>query len=163
MNAQLLQNSNDNFFDSLNINIIDFGFATPYIDLKSKVHLDKIQLDIFRGNMEFSSLNQMKFFSTSRRDDLIQLFYLLIYILKRGQMPGFDGCTDDQITSDFGKIFELKSTQKTKDLCFGNTKEFSKFKREIFSYRFQDTPDYTLLRRLLENARDSIQREEGGI
>ena len=90
MNSQLLQNSNDNFFDSLNINIIDFGFATPYIDLKSKVHLDKIQLDIFRGNMEFSSLNQMKFFSTSRRDDLISLFYFLNYLLNRGMLYGVD-------------------------------------------------------------------------
>ena len=93
----------------------------------------------------------------------MQLFYLLIYIIKRGQIPGFGGCTEGEITSDFEKIFELKCTQKTKDLCFKNTKDLSKFKREIFSYRFQDTPDYTLLRKLLENARDGTQREEGEV
>ena len=84
--------------------------------------MSKEQLDIFRGNIDFASLNQMKFHSTSRRDDLIQLFYLLVYMLKRGYMPGFMGCIlDDSIEKDFEMIFKVKITQKTKDLCFGNT------------------------------------------
>ena len=41
--------------------------------------------------MELGSLNQMKFHTTSRRDDLISLFYLLIFMLKGGEMPGFGG------------------------------------------------------------------------
>ena len=49
---------------------------------------------MFRGNMEFASPNQMKFYTTSRRDDLISLFYLMIYMLKRGQMPGFNRLTN---------------------------------------------------------------------
>ena len=38
---------------------------------------------------------------------------------------------------------------KTQDLCFGNTKDFDKLKREIFGYRFKDEPDYTLLKQML--------------
>ena len=84
-----LYTSKDDFFESIQINIIDFGNATSYIDDKTKEHIEKGRLETFRGNMELGSLNQMKFHTTSRRDDLISLFYLLIFMLKGGQMPGF--------------------------------------------------------------------------
>jgi len=35
------------------------------------------------------------------------------------------------------------------DLCFGNTKELSSFMKEVFSYRFKDTPRYDYLIDLL--------------
>jgi hypothetical protein len=36
---------------------------------------------MFQGNMLFSSVRQMEFRKTSRKDDLIALFYLMIYSL----------------------------------------------------------------------------------
>ena len=67
----------------------------------------------------------MKFQTTSRRDDLILLFYLLVYMLKGGQIPGHSGYnSDDSIEKDFEIIFKVKFTLKTKDLCFGNTSDF---------------------------------------
>ena len=50
--------------------------------------MPKTKKETFHGNVVFSSLNQLKFHATSRRDDLISLFYLLIYLLKQGNMPG---------------------------------------------------------------------------
>lgn len=44
--------------------------------------------------------------------------------------------------------------QTSKDLCFGNTRQLIKFKREVFSYHFEDTPDYQKLRRMLKELRD---------
>ena len=82
--------TNANFFDTLNINIIDFGFATSYIDHDTKKHMQKAHLKTFRGNVEFSSLNQMKFHTTSPRDDLISLFYLLVFIIKGGKLACID-------------------------------------------------------------------------
>lgn len=35
----------------------------------------------FRGNLIFSSVRQMEFFKTSRRDDLIAVFYLMFTML----------------------------------------------------------------------------------
>jgi len=51
-------------------------------------------------------------------------------------------------------IKEAKSSQRVKDVCFDNTKELSKFMREVFSYHFKDTPRYDYLRSLLQNLID---------
>lgn len=49
--------SNANFFEGLNINIINFGFASSYIDDDTKEHITKGSIKTFRGNFEFASLN----------------------------------------------------------------------------------------------------------
>ena len=49
------------------------------------------------------------------------------------------------------EIKEAKTSQRVKDVCFDNTRELSKFMREVFSYHFKDTPRYDYLRSLLHN------------
>ena len=106
VDSKQLNNSEENFFEKHKINIIDFGYATPYLNSETNEHFEKKRLDTFRGNMEFSSLNQMKFYSTSRRDDLISLFYLMVYLLKRGIIPGFGKRQNETSTQqDFEDIF----------------------------------------------------------
>ena len=104
VDSKQLNNSEENFFEKHKINIIDFGYATPYLNSETNEHLEKKRLDTFRGNMEFSSLNQMKFYSTSRRDDLISLFYLMVYLLKQGRIPGFGRRQNETSVSE---AFEL--------------------------------------------------------
>jgi serine/threonine protein kinase len=41
----------------------------------------------FEGDLAFSSLNQQEMNSTSRRDDIISLTYLLVFILNNCKMP----------------------------------------------------------------------------
>ena len=122
---------------------------SPFLDQETGEHLEKVQLDIFRGNMVFSSLNQLKFHSTSRRDDLISLFYLIVYLLKGGNLPGTNLKTNTDVNKEFQIIRDVKMKQRTADICFGNTKGLSTFKREVFSYRFKDEPRYEYLRDLL--------------
>lgn len=146
-----LKTTDENIFESHSVNIIDFGFATRFLDKKTKAHLDKDEIDVFRGNMVFASLNQLKFYTTSRRDDLISLFYLLVFMFKGGEMPGFDIHDKKNKSKQFNTIRNVKMSQKLSDLCFDNTKKLSKFMREIFSYRFKDTPRYDYLRDLLKD------------
>lgn len=89
INYDQLRNSQSDIFKENSVNMIDFGFATRYIDKKTKEHLDKEEINTFRGNMVFASLNQLKFYTTSRRDDMISLFYLLVFMIRGGSMPGF--------------------------------------------------------------------------
>lgn len=84
--------ANKNAFANASINLVDFGFATKYVErarsrkkdgnADETVHISKTEVDVFRGNMIFSSTNQLQFYSTSRRDDLIALCYLLIYLVR---------------------------------------------------------------------------------
>ena len=70
------------------IHLVDFGFATRYIDKETKQHISENEVDTFRGNMIFGSLNQLAFKTTSRRDDLISLCYMMIYVLNHGIING---------------------------------------------------------------------------
>ena len=62
------------------VTLIDFGMAKPYLN-KYSDHVDQSILTEFSGNLIFSSQYQMDFKSTSRRDDLISIFYVLIWLL----------------------------------------------------------------------------------
>jgi serine/threonine protein kinase len=64
------------------VNLVDFGFATKYLDRRGE-HLHEGMLQSFRGNMLTSSTNLMMFKTTSRRDDMISLLYLIIYLLNQ--------------------------------------------------------------------------------
>lgn len=44
-------------FDRLRLNVIDFGFASLYIDRSTKDHIKKTTKETFRGNIHFASLN----------------------------------------------------------------------------------------------------------
>lgn len=62
------------------IHLIDFGFSERFMDENGN-HKPQAQSNVFRGNLSFATLNQFEFRSTSRKDDIISLCYLMIYLL----------------------------------------------------------------------------------
>ena len=70
--------------------LIDFGFSKKYFT-HDGYHIDDIELkESFQGNIMFSSLNQMEFKNTSRKDDMISLCYLMKYLLNGRTFPWFE-------------------------------------------------------------------------
>jgi len=67
------------------LRLIDFGFAARF--MKSGTHMKEESTDVFRGNMIFASINQFKFKITSRRDDLISLAFMLVFLFNDGNLP----------------------------------------------------------------------------
>ena len=63
------------------IKLIDFGLATKFID-KNGDHIPQKEENTFVGNLAFCSKYAMAMKTRSRRDDLISLCYLLIYVFK---------------------------------------------------------------------------------
>lgn len=47
----------ENLIGNAKINLVDFGFASEYIDKETSGHIPKSEVEVFRGNMIFSSLN----------------------------------------------------------------------------------------------------------
>ena len=45
------------FFQTINVNLIDFGYSTSYLRKNSNEHIAKKMVDVFRGNIYFSSLS----------------------------------------------------------------------------------------------------------
>lgn len=80
-NSQKQLLNDDEMFEKGHINLVDFGFATSYLADGKKEHIQKSEVAFYRGNFIFSSINQLKYRTTSRRDDIHSLFYLIVYLL----------------------------------------------------------------------------------
>ena len=85
--------------------IIDFGFSKKYFDSRTMQHVHLTDVEVFQGNIIYSSLNQMMFKSTSRKDDLISLFYMTIMLLNYNIFP----FVDVEILKDFKNTEEMQA------------------------------------------------------
>ena len=63
--------------------LIDFGFSDKFMSDITGEHIEENEeVKTFRGNLVYSSLRQMKFLKTSRKDDLVSLFYMIVSVVK---------------------------------------------------------------------------------
>ena len=69
----------------MNLHLIDFGCATKFL-LENSEHIEEEGNVAFHGNTKFASSNQLRFQRTSRRDDLMSLCYLLVYLFNDGKL-----------------------------------------------------------------------------
>ena len=65
------------------IYIIDFGFCKKYRSSKTGKHVPQKNLNKFAGTPSFCSTNVLMGKEPSRRDDLISLGYVLIFLIKK--------------------------------------------------------------------------------
>ena len=81
----MISYKNKEVFNSseLAVTIIDFGFVDKFKDEKNQyAHIDRSEtVDLFQGNLLFASIDHMKFYRTSRKDDIIAIFYMMIHLL----------------------------------------------------------------------------------
>ena len=55
--ASYLKTTQENFFEDNNVNLIDFGFASKYLDESTLEHISKEHQDVFKGNILFATKN----------------------------------------------------------------------------------------------------------
>lgn len=123
--------------------------------------------------MIFASKNAFNLFTQSRRDDLISLCYLLVYLIdgdltflsKEDQMEDSGLLNESQPAPDrelvnsndgeqakfkedeFVRLRRAKNALKPNQLCDSDeSRLLLPFIEEIFSYRFADQPQYDKLR-----------------
>ena len=78
----ILVGDKDSSLSSLSkITLIDFGLCSSYIDDNGN-HIQDEPQKYFMGNMAMASVNAMNFRSVSRRDDLISLCYMMVYMIQ---------------------------------------------------------------------------------
>ena len=63
--------------------LVDYGMAQRYVDDNGN-HMENDEIDLFCGNITFASLNTLNFRRPSRRDDLIMICYLMIFLVNGG-------------------------------------------------------------------------------
>lgn len=129
--------------------IIDFGLSKRYKDPKTNEHIKYASGKHLTGTARYASINALKGYEQSRRDDLEALGYCLIYFLK-GKLPwmGIDAKTRDE---KYEKIMEVKSSVSPEELCEGLPEEFAQYLNYVRDLRFFDDPDYSAYRAMFRN------------
>ncbi len=126
------------------IYLIDFGLSKKYIMKKNNQHIPYREGRNLIGTARYISINTHMGIEQSRRDDLESIGYVLLLFLK-GSLP-WQGLKDDRIEDKFYKIMEKKLQIPIEILCLNLPQEIVFYLKYVRSLRFEDKPDYDILR-----------------
>ena len=143
----------ENFVMGLNNNanivyLIDFGLAKKYRSIKTLVQYPLTMKKKFTGTARYASINALKGYEHSRRDELESLGYIFIYFLK-GRLPWQNIIAKDK-EEKYNKILKKKLEISSEELCKGLPKEFEIFLEYTKNIKYEEKPDYKLLHNLLD-------------
>ena len=142
----------ENFTMGLNQNskivyLIDFGLAKKYRSMSTLIQYPLTLKKKFTGTARYASINALKGYEHSRRDELESLGYIFIYFLK-GKLPWQNIKVKDK-EEKFKKILQKKLEISSNELCLGIPKEFDIFFEYVKNLKYDEKPDYNMLKDLL--------------
>lgn len=129
--------------------MIDFGLSKSFRDSKTGDHIPYRDGKSLTGTARYASLNTHLGVEQSRRDDLESLGFILMYFL-RGSLP-WQGLKAKNKQEKYGAIKDKKMTTSIESLCKDYPKEFATYLDECRKLRFDEKPDYGLLRKLFKD------------
>ena len=139
----------DNFVMGLNdlsqyVYILDFGLAKKYRSSRTLEQFPFVNRRKIIGTARYASINALRGYELSRRDDLESIGYVLIYFLK-GKLPwqGIEAKTKEQ---KYKKILQKKIEISTKELCENLPEEMEIILEYVKNLEYTENPDYEMLR-----------------
>lgn len=127
---------------------IDFGLSKPY--LNRGVHVSNRNGRKMVGTPRYASLNIHNGNEYSRRDDLISIGYMIIYLFK-GILP-WQGQKGETKYEKYKNIFKVKKDVSILDLCDTMCYEMNLYLEYCYELSFNDNPNYEFLRKLFKRA-----------
>lgn len=137
------------------IYLIDFGLAKKYRSSRTLLHYPMTQKKKLTGTARYASINALKGYEQSRRDDLEAVGYVLIYFLL-GSLP-WQGLPVKPKEDRYVKIMEKKRDTSPEELCKGLPDEFRQYVNYTRNLQYEEDPDYNYLAGLFMN----VLQEEG--
>ena len=149
----------DNFVMGLdelsdNVYLIDFGLSKKYRSMKTLIQYPLVKKNKLTGTARYASINALKGYEHSRRDDLESVGYILIYFLK-GKLP-WQRINAKTKEDKYKKILEKKMEISSKELCKELPSEFEEFLEYTKNLEYNEKPNYEKLRKLF----DDIMKKE---
>ena len=131
------------------LNIIDFGLSRFY--MKGDKHVDNAEDRSIVGTIRYISKHIHEGNVYSRRDDIISIMYVAIYLAK-GSLPwmGVTAKKGDTKTKE-DVVYDIKTKTSSTDLCEGVPYLFKKLLDYSYSLDFEDKPDYSYMTRQCKN------------
>jgi len=143
------------------IYLLDFGLSEFYIDRNTHTHVQN-RLRPPCGTPRYMSIRTHQFRQQSRRDDLESLGYLLLYFLKKGNLP-WQGITATDVKSMIYRIWDKKETIPLDKLFKDCPQQFVTYMSYARNLNFTEKPDYNYLRGLFDEILTSIHEVDDGI
>lgn len=145
----------DNFLfghcDTSSLYIIDFGLATNYLT-KERTHIINTGGKSMIGTARYASLYVHSGNVYSRRDDIISILYVSIYLMK-GKLPWQGLKSNDNLT--YHEIIENKKKEITiQELCKGLPTEYEILLDYAYKLKFDEKPDYNYIKKMLYSMLD---------
>lgn len=144
--------------------LIDFGFSCFYVDEKVE-HLPSVESQNIVGTPKYVSYHVHDGITNSRRDDLISLGYLYIYLCCR-ELPWDtllrDALLRDTLVSGLPNGYEeihilhyknqqrkvMKSWDNLNEICLRLNQKIYDFLNYCYNLRYDATPNYDALKKL---------------
>ncbi|EAR83400.1 casein kinase (macronuclear) [Tetrahymena thermophila SB210] len=131
------------------IYLIDYGLAKKFRDARTTLHIPYQSAKSLTGTARFSSINTHLEIEQSRRDDLESIGYCLVYFLK-GSLPWI-GIKAESRIEKYQKIADKKISTPIEVLCEDLPEEFITYLKYCRSLKFEEKPDYVLIRRIFKD------------
>lgn len=126
------------------ISMIDFGLSSSYLD-GEKNHISLARRDGICGTLSFMSLYGMLGIEASRRDDMISLGYMLIWLFK-GELPWTNlEKRKENFKTIFKKMYKAKLNMTLEELCKGLPSDFEDYFSSVLLLDFKEKPNYKSL------------------
>ena len=143
----------DNFVTGINekkknIYLLDFGLAKKYRSSRTLKHYPMAQKKKLTGTARYASINALKGYEQSRRDDLEAVGYVLIYFLL-GKLP-WQGLPVKTNEDRYVKIMEKKRDTKPEDLCKNLPHQFQEYVEYTRGMDYEEDPNYEKLKDLFK-------------
>ena len=127
------------------IYLIDFGFSKKYRSSRTGKHIKFSKTNMLYGSLNFSSLNSIKGYEYSRRDDLESFGYMLIYLAKGGCLPWKICEILGDKNENIKNIIKIKLRTTNENLCKGLPNEFIQYIKYVKKLDFEQEPNYQYL------------------
>ena len=124
--------------------MLDFGLAKTF--KKESIKYPKNGERSLTGTPRYASINALRGFEQSQRDDLESVGYVLVYLLK-GKLP-WQGIKIKNKIQKIKSILVNKIETCSTDLCSGLPKEYEKYIDYCRNLEIDDKPDYSMLKNL---------------
>jgi len=144
----------DNFVMGLNnlsqyVYLLDFGLAKKYRSSRTLKQIPLVNRKKLTGTARYASINALRGYEHSRRDDLEAAGYVLIYFIK-GRLP-WQGLQVKTKEERYKKILKKKIEISPEELCENLPQEFEKYIDYTRNLEYLEEPDYAMLKELFNS------------
>jgi serine/threonine protein kinase len=135
--------------DPCQIYILDFGLAKKYRSSKTLKQTPMIRHTRLTGTARYASINALRGYEQSRRDDMESLGYVLAYLI-RGSLP-WQGMAAKTKEEKYAKILNKKISVSTEKLLKNEPQELIDYIKYCRLLKYEQEPDYEYMMGLFKN------------